>query len=309
MISKQEFEGYLEKGKMHLSKQEFGDAMNCFSVASAKLENSEACHLNACFLYLTGNVNGAIEELNRSLAINPENSDALMKRGLMKLEMNDVNGLIEDIEKAEKISPDDPCIAYHRAEVLTLNNDLKTAVVEYNRALSLCPTFEMAIMHRARTQLSLNNLQAAKREVKEALKSVQSAQLFCTLGEILAIESRVDEAKSLFNQAIKIDPKSPLPFLGLSMVSPSEAEQHLMKAIEIDPLFVSAYLQLANLASSRGEDPTCWFDKALKVSKNLPEMSQCATMKVAMEAQAQAIRNNPALSQVLSELMASVQQQ
>lgn len=48
-------------------------------------------------------------------------------------------------------------------------------------------------------------------------------------------------------------------------------------------------MQFANFYSSRGQDPSVWFDKAMNCCNTLNEMSECATLKVAMEVQLQAI--------------------
>lgn len=63
----------------------------------------------ASCLYYTGDVDGAITQLNKALTYDPKNPGALMNLGIIKIQSkNDTSGAIAAWEKLLKLNPDFP---------------------------------------------------------------------------------------------------------------------------------------------------------------------------------------------------------
>ena len=63
----------------------------------------------ASCLYFTGDVDGALAQLNKSLTYDPQHAGTLMNIGIIKWKgKNDANGAIESWEKVLKYHPDFP---------------------------------------------------------------------------------------------------------------------------------------------------------------------------------------------------------
>jgi tetratricopeptide (TPR) repeat protein len=102
----------------------------------------------------------------------------------------------------------------------------------------------------------------------------QDSELFTTLGSALFAGRQYGEAVQAYDLAVRFDPRSSpkeenLGLAFLALAQPVLAQQHLEKAMQIDPLNLSAAATLMNLYKQAGEQA-----KADELSKQLEQLIQ-----------------------------------
>ncbi len=123
-------------------------------VESAKRKNAE------------GDLQGALEDLNRALELEPENIELYCFRGDLKIKMGDRSAGFKDFEKAMEIEPDSPKVHFARAMAYTLGNDGKfwsegadfdAAIGDYSRLIELLPDNPLPYYYRGMCRISSPN--------------------------------------------------------------------------------------------------------------------------------------------------------
>lgn len=97
-------------GLVYKSAHQFDDAAKYFEKSLESDPKNIAVRADyASCLYFTGNVDGALEQLNKSLTYDPKHAGTLMNIGIIKWKgKGDANGAVEAWEKVLKYHPDFP---------------------------------------------------------------------------------------------------------------------------------------------------------------------------------------------------------
>jgi protein O-mannosyl-transferase len=129
-------------------------------------------------------------------------------RGTIKHDNGDIEGALNDINKALQLKPDYDLAYYNRGNIYREKNDLKSAAADYTHAIEINPNYISAYTNRGNARLGMGEYQAAifdynkaiylSPDLKEAVNGRGIANVF--LG-------KYQEALSDFSKAIKLDPK------------------------------------------------------------------------------------------------------
>ncbi|WP_051410946.1 tetratricopeptide repeat protein [Synechococcus sp. CC9616] len=84
--------------------------------------------------YEAGNYQGAIDDFNKAIEINPQDADAYNNRGGAKIELGDYQGAIDDWSKAIEINPKDAVAYLSRGVARELVYDLEGACRDWRKA-------------------------------------------------------------------------------------------------------------------------------------------------------------------------------
>jgi import receptor subunit TOM70 len=132
-----------------------------------------------------------------------------MERGLMAEALAEFEKLDKEPEARE--SPD---VFYHRGQLKFLSGQFAPAVEDYRKVLALDPDFiyghiqlNVALYKTGETGECERGFRRAKTQF------AQRAEVFHYHGEILADQQNLDGAEKLFDQAMELDPTSPLPVM------------------------------------------------------------------------------------------------
>jgi tetratricopeptide (TPR) repeat protein len=85
----------------------------------------------------SGDVNGALADLDRAIKINPNYVTAYFARSLLKVSLKDINGAIADLDRAIKINPNDNIAYWLRAKTYLELKNYKNALADSSRAIEL----------------------------------------------------------------------------------------------------------------------------------------------------------------------------
>ena len=134
-----------------------------------------------------------------------------------------------------------------------------------------------------RRLLMRNNLTSPpldRKKVANILRNNPNIHLvYVDMAKVAANRDDMDTARLLFSAATCISPNSPFAEHALGNIlmtrgQRARAKKHFLRAIEFDPLFVNAHLNLAYICVSQGKDDEAlkWFQEAVKVAPSFPDV-------------------------------------
>ncbi|KAJ3242304.1 TOM (translocase of outer membrane) complex component [Chytriomyces hyalinus] len=253
-----------------------------------------ALNTTATFCFLKGDISLSMEFLDKSLAIEPNNTNTLIKRASIFMERQDLEGALREYQRAEIINPKDPDLYYHRGQVRFLTGDIPAAIKDYKKSLELDNEFVYAHIQLAVALYKNDDQSGADKTFIKALRKFSGvAEVYNYYGEVLLDQQRFDEALKNFDKAISLDGKSPLPYINKSILylqyksDPVQAEQLCKKAAEVDPTCDIAFVQLAQLLihQNRLEEALAAYDAAINVTRTEPELVNAFSCREACAAQ------------------------
>lgn len=266
---------------------------------------AQAFNLRGTFEFLKGDMKAAEASFTKSIIINASDANVLVKMALVELEQNKFPQMTDYLERAFATDPKNPALYYHRGEILALSGSLDGAIRDFVTAIELCPTFALAYVHNARALLGLDRVSEAEEFLNKALERFSdNVEVQNSFGEALVLKRDFVGAASVFDKVLQSQPNSPQIYLNKALLAMNEsndiqtAEKNLRQAIEIEPSFEAAHLQLANLLLSNGkfEESMKHFDEAVKYARTLQELVSVHSLKCASVAQLKITESFPTLA-------------
>ncbi len=154
----------------------------------------------------------AIENLKKSLRLNPKNADAHSFLGVIYLLLSDFSNSEKELEEALKLNP----------YLTDAKNSLGAVYMNTGRGDKAKALFEEALKDKTyptpeRILYNLGTVELDARRYPEALdafrRSVSAndkyAKGYLGLGQVLLATGKTEEAKANFQKVIALDPKSP----------------------------------------------------------------------------------------------------
>ncbi len=190
----------------------------------ATIDRNPACwlaHNNLGYaLRQRGQVDEAIIQFQRALAIKPDFADAHNNLGIALFQERQVDEAIIQFQKALAISPDNAEAHNNLGNALRQKGQVDEAIIQFQKALAIKPDF---------------------------------VEAYYDLGNALLQKGSVDEAIIQFQKALAIWPDFTYAHnnLGVALLQKGQRDEaiiHFQKALEIQPGFVKAQSDLAGIA-------------------------------------------------------------
>ncbi|KAI9098268.1 import receptor [Phlyctochytrium arcticum] len=271
-----------------------------------------AYNMRATFFFLRGNVDAAFEDLERSLELDPKNTNSIVKRASIFMERGELEKAIGEYDRAIGINPQDPDVYYHRGQVRSLTQDMVGAVEDYKKCMALDDTFVYAHIQMGVALYKMGELENANTTFEKASRKFKtSGEVFNYRGEIMLDTQNYEQAIINFDKAIALMPASPLPHINKAILhlqskqDTAKAESECRKAIEVDPMCDMAYAQLAQLLLHQGkfEESLSAYDKAAELARTEAELTNAIALREAAAAQWYVAKNYP---EVMARLRAAM---
>lgn len=287
------------------SKKYTEAAALCEAAVQSDTFRAKSLALQGSIQFIKGDMKSAYESLSLSNQLDPNDANVLIKLALVELEKNNYLNMHENLEKALDADPKNPAFFYHRGEIFALGGNLELSVKDFENAINLYPDFVLAYIHKARALLGLERYSDAEKLMNIAKEKFSDrVDVLNSVGEVLVLKKEFDAAEKVFNSILKKHPKSPEVYLNKALLAMSRnndvkaAEKHLKHAIEIEPSFEAAHLQLANLLLSNGnvKDSMAHFEHAVKYARTLQELISVHSLKCASLAQLKIAEKFPSLA-------------
>jgi len=232
-------------------------------------------------------------------------AEVMVKQAGVAMDAGDHDLALELFDSALSVDPGAVDALLHRANLRMIQADLSAAKADLERCIKLRPNYVMARLRLAAVLTSANDAAAAKKHL-EAAASVapDSSDVLSYQGELLFTQNDFILAREKFEKAMKLEPKNPTPYVntalailntppasGMQLEMANEACGLLEKAIEVDPQFQTAYVQLGQLKLGMATDLVTarevinLYDTGLSYCRTKDEMKDLMGMKLLTQAQ------------------------
>lgn len=210
--------------------------------------------------YQRGQLETSEAHLARYVSIDPSNLRAAKLLAVVRLKLGNTDGALQLLEPRIPIAKEDPQFLAILGTAYMKKNDFAKGSDYLNQAAALAPN-AAAI----RTQLGISQLGAgdAGKATEELQTAVQldpdmlQADLLLVLVHMR--EGQYDQAVEAAQQMVKRHPNDPLSYnvIGAAYLGKGEkqdAKKYFLKALEVDPKFIAARVNLARLAQMDGDE-------------------------------------------------------
>ena len=183
----------------------------------------------------------ALHEFNKTLALEPENSELLVKRSVAYRLLGKYTEALADCDRAIELNPKSAWALAHRGAAYRMLGKYTEALADYEHAIELEPKFAFALAQRGEAYRMLGKYAEAMADLDRALElEPKSAFALASRGAAYRLLDRYAEAIADLDRALELDPKYAwaLAHRGAAyrmLGKYAEAIADLDRTIELDP--------------------------------------------------------------------------
>uniref|UniRef100_A0A093VTB4 Mitochondrial import receptor subunit tom-70 n=1 Tax=Talaromyces marneffei PM1 TaxID=1077442 RepID=A0A093VTB4_TALMA len=313
--------GQLRKGYLAMEQKTgegYDEAAQAFEKALELGELGEfegdALNQRATFTYLRGDAQSALEDLNKSIEIQPSLTQSYIKRASLHLELGKFilcDGAVDDFEAAIAHNKDDPDIYYHRAQLHFILGEFAEAAKDYQKSIDLDPSFIYSHIQLGVTQYKLGSVASAMATFKRSVKKFENVpDVYNYYGELLLDQQDYQGAIEKFDKAVEMESKTkPTAINVLPLINKAlgifqwkqdfkEAESLCQKALIIDPECDIAVGTMAQLLLQQGKvaEALKYFTRAAELARTEGEVINAISYAEATRTQLEVQEKYPQLA-------------
>ena len=165
-----------------------GARANDYLIEAAKEnpDNALAVYYQGLIDYTQRDINSAIANYNKAIAVNPNFSLAYFSRGLANYRLGNLQKALEDYDKALQINPTDPWSYLNRGIVREDLDNVDGALSDYDNAIKIDPSYGKSYHNRGAVRYS-------QKDFKGAIADFQKAsELFFQQGDNISNSVAID---------------------------------------------------------------------------------------------------------------------
>jgi mitochondrial import receptor subunit TOM70 len=231
----------------------------------------------------------------------------LVKQACVEMDGSNFDQATQLFEKALLIDPGAADALLHRANLRMLQQKADEAQQDLKQCIELRPDHVLARLRLASILTAMNDVPGAKQQLESAKKlDPKSSEVQSYIGEIAFTRGEFSEAQECFQKAMKMAPNNPTPYVNAALtilnVQPPPGERPdtdevirlLEKAIDVDPQFHAAYVQLGQLklgtalTLDAAKEVVDLYDAGLKYCRTGDELKDLCSMRILTVAQVEA---------------------
>ncbi|KAF2215863.1 hypothetical protein CERZMDRAFT_56528 [Cercospora zeae-maydis SCOH1-5] len=319
---------HLRKGLQavrHRSSEGYREAADAFDkaieVGDLGPHEAEAYNMRGTFRYLRGDNDAALEDLNKSIELDPTLVQSYVKRASMHLEQSAREAAANDFETAAQHNPNDPDIYYHRAQLHFILSEFSLAATDYQKSIDLDKDFIFSHIQLGVTQYKMGSIASSMATFRRCIKNFgDKSDVYNYYGELLLDQQKYQEAVEKFETAVEMEKKAVgetggmnvLPLINKALAlfqwkqDFTAAEQLCEKALLIDPECDIAVATMAQLLLQQGKvtDALEYFERAAKLSRTEGEIVNALSYAEATRTQLEVQEKYPQLAAKLQSMSA-----
>ena len=138
-------------------------------VSSSK-QRAEEYFYSAGAKYDLGDYEGAVQDCNKAIELDPDYASAYYNRGIAKYGLGDYEGAVQDYSKAIELNPDYANAYYNRAYAKDNLGDYEGAVQDYSKAIELSDDCSSAYNNRGVAKHYLGDYKGAIQDYSKAIE-------------------------------------------------------------------------------------------------------------------------------------------
>ena len=254
--------------------------------------------------HLRFDLDGAQKCYERCSELQPENTEVLVKRAGVKMDGANFTEAEALFKEALALNPTASDALLHRANLRMLQQRVADSENDLDTCIRLYPNNLLARLRLATVCMAKEDLDGANKMLDKAEEyEPESSEVHCYRGELHFAKGDFNEAKSEFQKAMEYDSTNPTPYVNqaLAVVNTpaamgtmpdfAEAIRLLENAIEVDPMFHAAYVQLGQMKLSMATDLSKakevveLYDKGLQYCRTPEELKDICSMRILTVAQ------------------------
>jgi import receptor subunit TOM70 len=253
------------------------------------------------------NLEGSMAAYRMCAEVEPTNALVLVKQAGVQMDKGELDEAIKLFDRALEIDPNTVDALLHRSNLKMLQNKVDEAEMDLVKCLKLKPNHVMARLRLGSIYASKQDFDNAKRQLDLAEnEDPKSSDVKSHRGELFFTQQMMEEAKEQFEKAIELEPGNPTPYVNCAMtilntpLNPGQIPDtaaimdFLERAIEVDPQFTAAYMQLGQLSLGIATDLNAakevikLYDNGLANCRTKEEMKELVSMRTLAAAQVDA---------------------
>lgn len=280
-----------------------------------------AYNMRGTFRYLRGENLEALEDLTRSVELQPSLTQSFIKRASMHLELGNKDAAANDFKEAMDQNDQDPDIYYHRAQLHFILGEFGDAAKDYQKSIDLDPGFIFSHIQLGVTQYKMGSLASSMATFRRCIKKFEKVpDVYNYYGELLLDQQKYQEAIEKFDTAVEMEKElKPLGMNVLPLINKAlalfqwkqdfaEAEKLCEKALIIDPECDIAVATMAQLLLQQGKvtDALKYFERAAELSRTEGEIVNALSYAEATRTQLEVQQKWPQLAEKLQGMSGGI---
>ncbi|KAK1760582.1 mitochondrial outer membrane 72K protein [Echria macrotheca] len=276
-----------------------------------------AYNMRGTFRCLRGKHQDALEDLTKSIELDPSMTQSYIKRASMNLELGSPELAEADFAKALEQNPEDPDIYYHRAQLQFIKGAFPEAAKDYQKSIDLDRDFIFSHIQLGVTQYKMGSIASSMATFRRCIKSFEKTpDVYNYYGELLLDQSKLQEAIEKFDTAIELEKqRNPMSINVLPLINKAlalfqgkgdfeESKKLCEKALIIDPECDIAVATMAQLLLQRGKvtEALEYFERAANLARTEGELVNALSYAEATRTQIQVQEKYPQLAAKLGGL-------
>ena len=217
--------------------------------------------------------------LQKILTRDPENFDALLQSGNLKLAKGDAAGAVTEFERMNGIYKHVPEVLYRLGLAFFRSGDIPQAIRSLNESTSLDPNFDEALLLLADLNIREGNFAPAITSLEQLVKQrPQTTQAHLLLARAYLSQTNYDQALTVYRRMAELFPRNPQVPMLIGMVleqqkERTDARRAFEKSLEISPDYLPSLQQLVDLDISEAQYATAT-DRVNKQIQNNQKVAQ-----------------------------------
>jgi tetratricopeptide (TPR) repeat protein len=244
----------LPYGQFEIQSGNFASAESFFSDLTIKTPNYVPAWMGLAEVALDEKkLDDCTTALDKALAVDPDNADALVLQARLDLARSDTGKATSELERLVKLYPQAPRIHYQLALAYVVANQPNKALNQSHEALELDPHFVEAAFLLAQLELKTGDKDSAVDLLKQLVANQPDLiQAKLLLAEAYHAQNNLNDALDIYQQLEQAFPKNPqFPLLAgatfIQQLNETAARQQFSRTLEIEPNNVDAQEELAQL--------------------------------------------------------------
>ena len=144
------------------------------------------------------------------LTLQPDNPDALQRRGFLAILRREPREAVELLSRAMAIRSDDATLCGHLASALIACGDLDEAIFYWQRALELAPDYAAAYVNLGDAYFAKSETESSEAAYRKSIElAPDDPKGFVGLARVLHFSNRSGDAESALHQALELGADAP----------------------------------------------------------------------------------------------------
>lgn len=234
-------------------------ASKAISVKELREEEAQKYEQSMNFNLQNGNIEGAVQAIDKAIEINPFNAEYYFYRSNIKYYLEDNKGSFLDIKKALDINPNEAKYYMAMASVRMSFEDFRGTLADIDRAIELDKNNDVYYISRASIRTLFRDFEGVFEDYNQAIKlNPTNPDYYVMRANLKYSFEDYEGCLRDYNKAVKLAPENPEYYIlrapiryGFGDYKGSMADYD--KAIELDPE-ESIYYQLRGIAKGMRND-------------------------------------------------------